>query len=176
MTLYHASKCRYAPNEEVKLKEGEHSLFYNNANEDQRIVIDLFDEYISATHLGIPPRKNAQFAFEKEIYAYWYCRDCFIYEIEMDYYFKGPFVLVDEVRKNLRDERKVDALLSEYYQPSLSIDNNSDWIVYEYLGESFRVVRQCELHSMVIDNFTADREKASRLFGDAHKGTHGILA
>lgn len=176
MTLYHSSQLYYAPNHEMKLNEGVHSLFYNHANELQREVIDLFDKYVSLNHLGIPQRKNALFAFEKEHYAYWYNPDSFIYEIEMDYYCKGPFVLVDNVRKFIGDERKVNAILSEYYQPNLLIDNNTDWIVYEYLGESFRVIRRCETHHKVIDSFSADREKALRLFGNAQKGTIGIIA
>ena len=176
MILYHSSMLSYAPNQIVRLNEREHSYFYNNANELQREVVDLFDEYITTSHIGIPQRKNALFAFDKEYYAHCYNRNSFIYEIEMDYYFKGPFVLVDEVRKYLRDEKKLNAIFSEYYQPNLSIDNSIDWIVYEYLGESFQVIRRCELHPKLIDSFSADREKALRLFGNVQKGTIGIIA
>ena len=173
MKLFHASHSDYKEGAVISLDSYEYANYYLKSCSDQKKVINTIQRYITEYYPNYPKRCSSLFAFDSESIAGNYDPQAFVYEIEMDVQYKGPFVLVNELTKALSDVDKQQKILREYFNPNLTVDKGLDWQVYEYVDTSFRVIRKIENPQRWSAKDTMDREKAQRLFG--RNGRKGIL-
>lgn len=173
MRLYHVANNEYQAEQVIIVPEGEHAIYYQEADSRQKDTVDCFDDYIDKHYPNYQHRKNLLFAFDNPRFAYCYNKKGIIYEVEMDVLYKGPFVLNNTLMQFLDDERKAEAIMKEYFNPDCSVVD-SRWFVFEYLGEKMKIIKRVQ-DSFCCDNFSADYENANRLFGDFNKGTTGKL-
>jgi len=173
MKLYHVANNEYQDEQVITVPEGEQAIYYQRADLPQKDTIDCLDNYIYKHYPNYQHRTKLLFAFDSPKFAYCFNKTGIIYEVEMDVLYKGPFVLNNTLMQFFDDERKAEAIMKEYVNPDNSIDD-SKWLVFEYLGEEMKIIRRVQ-DNFCCDNFSADYEKAIRLFGDFYKGTTGKL-
>lgn len=173
MKLYHVSTIKYNDGDRITLLPDEDASYYINANSVQRDVVNRFDKFIDAYYPTYLHRRNALFAFDNPLYAFWYNPKGYIFEVDMKVSYKGPFVLVDTLRQFIDNKAKADAILKEYYSPDYVVDKTK-WFAFEYLGNNITIIKQIPYDSFV-DIFSADRMKSEHLFGNVEKCTRGII-
>ena len=172
MTLFHNSKKEYKNGQVIDIQnEADYS---KNANADQREVISCFQKYINEQKLAYPKRDKSLFAFETVSAAGMYDQEGFVYEVEMEEIYKGPFVLVNTALQARNNTVKQQSILQEYFTPNRQIDGGEDWRVYEYIGTKMKILKRIDNPIRVTMDYTIDQEKSERLFG--RNGKHGIIA
>ena len=158
LRLYHFSTEEYPSGSIVKIPHEECALSYSNGDEMNKNTIDCFDEHISQEYPNYVLRKHAVYAFDKASYARRYGgANGHVYEIEMVVSYKGPFVLVNRLRKVLGNPEIVAKVLKEYFEPT------EKWKVYEYLGKDFVVIDEVKQIPPTCD-FDIDYDLDKRIF------------
>lgn len=177
MIAYHVTNNVYLTGETVSIPEGQESRYHKSGTDDQRRTNEFFDNFIDCYYPELVHRKNALFAFEDLEDAKQFCRSTkskFIYKVDFNVSYRGPFVLVNTLMKNLGNLEKCDAIAKEYFSPDKLIDNQ-DWLTYELIGPSFKVIQELKDRARFGFPFISDYDKSIRLFGDPSKGTSGRL-
>lgn len=179
MKAYHVTNELYNIGDEISIPKGEKSRYYINGTVEQRDTNDFFDNFIDRNHPDFVHRRSALFAFEDLKAAKEYCRAegaQHIYEVDFTLSYRGPFVLVNTLMKNLAIPKKCEIIAKEYFSPNLSILNGQEWYTYELIGSFFKVLQEIQERNTIGIGFQPDYEKAEILFGNSEKGTSGILA